>query len=373
MADRISYFRQKGDPFVLGTGLALILTLGMVVFILSVILIKGLGFFWPGDLVELTLSNKTYLGELWDENIKRQIDDTGQATQTRELQLKIGNRELYGSDFKWIDEEQIVSRNIPQTATAFERYEYGNFYGYIRAVNVGDSSYGNNVRELFDKAEHAHELARDNRSRKLKLEKKLNNLITPLSRLQREISLLEIENQPDIEVRLNALKTEAADLESDISEEYVNLSNSIQKLTVENRGIYLMVETADGRPSEIHLAKVVRFYQPNDMNLFQKSGMYIGKLWEFVSANPRESNTEGGVFPAIFGTVLMVLLMSIAVVPFGVLAALYLNEYARQGTVIRLIRLSVNNLAGVPSIVFGIFGLGFLYIYGGRNYRSGLF
>ncbi|MFZ0389142.1 MAG: phosphate ABC transporter permease PstA, partial [Calditrichia bacterium] len=99
---------------------------------------------------------------------------------------------------------------------------------------------------------------------------------------------------------------------------------------------------------------------------FQKSLHYTAKLWEFVSADPRESNTEGGVWPAIFGTVMMVLLMSIAVVPFGVLAALYLNEYARQGTIIRLIRLSVNNLAGVPSIVFGIFGLGFfIYMVGG--------
>ena len=77
-------------------------------------------------------------------------------------------------------------------------------------------------------------------------------------------------------------------------------------------------------------------------------------------------STEGGVFPAIFGTVMMVILMSIAVVPFGVLAALYLREYAKQGAMVRLVRIAVNNLAGVPSIVFGVFGLGFfIYFVGG--------
>ena len=94
--------------------------------------------------------------------------------------------------------------------------------------------------------------------------------------------------------------------------------------------------------------------------------MYAGRLWEFVSGDPRESNTEGGIFPAIFGTVMMVFMMSVVVVPLGVLAALYLREYAKQGPLVRTVRIAVNNLAGVPSIVFGVFGLGFfVYFVGG--------
>jgi phosphate transport system permease protein len=85
-----------------------------------------------------------------------------------------------------------------------------------------------------------------------------------------------------------------------------------------------------------------------------------------LSDEPREANTEGGVFPAIFGTFVMTLLMSLAVAPFGVLAAVYLREYARQGPFVRAVRIAVNNLAGVPSIVFGVFGLGFfVYAVGG--------
>ena len=115
------------------------------------------------------------------------------------------------------------------------------------------------------------------------------------------------------------------------------------------------------------MAKVVRVYHANDMSAFQKIGFYFSKLWEFVSDEPREANTEGGIFPAIFGTVMMVILMSIFVTPFGVIAAIYLREYARQGPLTRVIRIAVNNLASVPSIVYGVFGLGFFVYFLGGN------
>jgi len=103
------------------------------------------------------------------------------------------------------------------------------------------------------------------------------------------------------------------------------------------------------------------------MSIFGKAGFYIKKIWEFVSEEPREANTEGGVFPAIFGTVMMVLIMSVMVTPFGVVAAVYLREYAKQGVLTRTIRIAVNNLAGVPSIVYGVFGLGFFVYFLGGN------
>ena len=90
--------------------------------------------------------------------------------------------------------------------------------------------------------------------------------------------------------------------------------------------------------------------------------------WEFLSANPKHGMTEGGIFPAIFGTVALVILMVVALVPFGVGAAIYLHEYARPDAwFTRAVRFSVNNLAGVPSIVFGLFGLGFFVQFVGRG------
>jgi phosphate transport system permease protein len=90
--------------------------------------------------------------------------------------------------------------------------------------------------------------------------------------------------------------------------------------------------------------------------------------WEFLAAAPREGMTAGGIFPAIFGTVALVILMIVALIPFGVGAAIYLHEYARPDAwFTRAVRFSVNNLAGVPSIVFGLFGLGFFIQFVGRG------
>ena len=118
-----------------------------------------------------------------------------------------------------------------------------------------------------------------------------------------------------------------------------------------------------GQPRTIVLADVVRSYQPNAMGLAAKTGHYLAKIWELLTAKPRESNTEGGLFPAIFGTVMLIFLMAVSCFPLGVLAGIYLGEYARDGVLVRLVRIAVNNLAGIPSIVYGIFGLGF-FVYG---------
>jgi phosphate transport system permease protein len=92
--------------------------------------------------------------------------------------------------------------------------------------------------------------------------------------------------------------------------------------------------------------------------------------WEFLTSFPENGMTEGGIFPAIYGTALMVLIMTIAAVPFGTLTAIYMSEYAKESSVIsRSIRFAVRTLATVPSIIFGLFGLGFFikFVGGGMD------
>jgi phosphate transport system permease protein len=90
--------------------------------------------------------------------------------------------------------------------------------------------------------------------------------------------------------------------------------------------------------------------------------------WDFLSRSPERGMTEGGIFPAIFGTVALVLLMTIAVIPLGVATAIYLHEYApKRSRVVRAVRTAIQNLAGVPAIVFGLFGLGFFVEFIGRG------
>ena len=125
----------------------------------------------------------------------------------------------------------------------------------------------------------------------------------------------------------------------------------------------LRLEFADHSQTTIKLVTVADMSAINSFSVKDKLLSAVLSFWHFVSHSPQLNNTNGGIFPALFGTILMVLIMTIIVTPFGVLAALYLYEYAPTNKATTLIRISVNNLAGVPSIVYGAFGLGF-FVYG---------
>ena len=151
-----------------------------------------------------------------------------------------------------------------------------------------------------------------------------------------------------------------------LDDEYQVLYQELGKLNQEIRRDAVLMVTSDGAEAELPMYTVIDAWRPNDMNLLQQIGHYLHSGWLFIVDDPREANTEGGIFPAIYGTILMVLLMTVVVTPFGVVAGVYLKEYARQGVLTRTIRIAVNNLAGVPSIVYGVFGLGFfVYTLGG--------
>lgn len=158
---------------------------------------------------------------------------------------------------------------------------------------------------------------------------------------------------------------EFAEVNRSAREQTARIIQDIEQLRRENGRYDLVMKTADGQQQPIPLANVVRAFAPNQMSFGQKLSLYGSRWWEYLTAEPREANSEGGVFPAIWGTVVMTLVMSLAVAPFGVLAALYLREYAKAGAMVSAVRIAVNNLAGVPSIVFGVFGLGFFcYVIG---------
>jgi len=126
------------------------------------------------------------------------------------------------------------------------------------------------------------------------------------------------------------------------------------------------IRVATLRETSVLVSDIVRLVEPNRLSLMGKLNLYAIRWLEFLFGQPREGGIEGGFFPAIWGTIVMTLIMSIAVMPFGVIAALYMREYAKSGWVLSMIRISINNLAGVPSIVYGVFGLAFFcYTIGG--------
>jgi len=361
-------FFKTGDLFIWLTGMGLGISLIMISGLLVLILMNGKDYFWASEIVEVIQKDGS---KVFGNQISREIvpllnlPDTLKDKDINRIQLKIGNRDLYGFDFQWIDERDISKVNLPDYAATIERMEFGNFYGQITEILVEGSTTVKGTEAVQIEIDKYVDYANNIRSEIKALEK------SDIGRINYNIEelRLEIKNIEYYEKDIKKRSSKIAAIEKQIDDEnnkYQTLKVKVDSLTANASRYSINVQDASGRSKIIPLISIVRVYYPNIMSFGSKLVFTLTKIQEFIFDDPRESNTEGGVFPAIFGTVLMVLLMSIVVVPFGVLAALYIREYAKQGVLVRIVRIAVNNLAGVPSIVFGVFGLGFfIYFVGG--------
>lgn len=341
-------------------GGALAFNLLLVVAILILLAWNGLAYFWQKDLVLLQRTDGArVLGEIWEEEVVTEM-----GAEVDRLRVKTGNRDVGGLDFAWIDRKDVAAMSLPEDAMLLERLEWGNFHGFPAELRRGGEVLARGAAVWEALPGLLAEKARQ-RERVEVLEKgEIGDVNYEIERLRLERRRLELEEMPEAE----RLRREAAvDREIAAREAaYQKLADRLFALREEMEAEVLVARTANGETVEVPAGAIVRAVRPNALGAFGKLRLYGSRTWEFVSANPRESNTEGGIFPAIFGTVMMVFLMSFAVAPLGVLAAVYLREYAKQGPLVRLVRIAVNNLAGVPSIVFGVFGLGFfVYLVGG--------
>ncbi len=355
-------FWKDGDPWIWLTGGALAACLIFVVGLVFLITINGMGFFWPQEVLRLKLRDGTgVMGSIVQTEPIPHAPKSPSGKDALRIQVKQGNRDLYGNDFVWIEESKIASRELPADAVLVERREWGNLYGTIKEVRAGGKTVGQGPEKGMETLEGMMPEARRLAHQTEKLEK---GEIGDVNRQQEQIRLrlrgLELQGV----LSGPAVDRQNSELER-LKTEYARLAEQLAALR-KNRTGTVLFGIEGGKEKELPIEDVVRIIEPNRMGFFSKVGTYVGRVWEFLVDDPRESNTEGGVFPAIFGTVMMVLLMSIVVTPMGILAALYMREYAKQGTFVSLVRIAVNNLAGVPSIVFGVFGMGiFIYRIGG--------
>jgi len=370
---------KSGDPWIWLNAAAVSASLIIVIGLLALIAVQGLSHFWPKAVMQAQYlqanvagdnpASIRIIGELHnDEEVSiEQLNALGinlktDALTATRLLLKTGNRDISGADFKWMLQPYLTEQKYPKDIIVLERREWGNFYGYLKTVTTNGevtASGKNTWPELRKRLQHTEELYAQIRD----IEKgdigSINYSMEKLRLAKRRLELDE-EDTPENLAKL-------ADKRTQLDKDYAVLEKKLAKLYDEFNHGGITVESMSGKIIEIPLAKIVRAYQPNALNFFEKVILYFQKIWEFVADDPREANTEGGIFPAIFGTVMMVLLMSVLVTPFGVIAAVYLREYANQGAVTRIIRIAVNNLAGVPSIVYGVFGLGFFVYFLGGN------
>jgi phosphate transport system permease protein len=348
---------KSGDPWIWLTAASVTVSILVVVGLLFLIAVNGLGHFWPKSVIEADYDSYHVIGEIYDQKTVKLDSDI----VTRYL-LKTGNRDLFGSDFRWLIADQFKNKQYPKDLMVIERREWGNFYGYLVAVKQKS--------KVVAEGKAAWKQLHKRLERTLKIygwireieKSKIGSINAGLEDLRLDKRRLELANDND-PAKLVAIETKKAAL----------LARS-EKLNKKLRQLYfamnrdsLTAKVMDGRVTEIPLAKIVHAYRPNAMSVMDKIQFYGMKVWEFLSDDPREANTEGGIFPAIFGTVIMVILMSIIVTPIGVIAAIYLHEYAKQNWLTTTIRVAVNNLAGVPSIVYGVFGLGFFVYFVGSN------
>ncbi len=362
---------NKGEHWIWFSASAVSVSVVLVFGLLAMIAYKGLLHFWPHNVYDYQVMHSNgqieqVIGELHDTKLKL-VEDASNIEIVHEVPeylIKTGNRDIYGIDFKWINSRDIDETQVKLAdgITVVERYQWGNVYGHLESLKVNGEviATGEAVKEVLqDLAEQGTALHEEI----LHIEKVvIGGINYQIERLRLEQKKLEAEGEYDAQTEAEFEAKRTA-----FNQEFVEHQTAIQQLYDQANSLgEVTLGIAGGQKITVKIKQVVRFWQPNNMSLIAKVGFFFGSIGNFLTEDPREANTEGGVFPAIVGTVTMVLLMTILVTPMGVLAAIYMSEYAKDGPVLRLVRISINNLAGVPSIVFGIFGLGFfVYILGG--------
>ena len=377
----IKTFFRSGVPFIWWNAGALALSLVAVLGLLALIATKGLAHFWPATVYQFlyqeregdTVKTVRIIGEAHaEERVGAQrligageyLPDGVGETVTRRL-YKWGNRDLYGFDFGWIITPRVSRRETPEDLVVLERFEWGNAYGYLRQVKQAGDIVGEGggawdaLQPLLARSLALHAQIAEIEKQAIG---RINYRMERLRLRQRGLQLDGKTPQSD-PLAYQALADERAQLDR----AYGELQSELTVLYRQVRRDAVVLEVQTGAEKEIGMDKIVYAYRPNAMTVIDKLGHYFHKMGEFVFDDPREANTEGGVFPAIFGTVMMVMIMAVIVTPFGVVAAVYLREYAKQNVLTRTIRVAVNNLAGVPSIVYGVFGLGFFVYFLGGN------
>ncbi|HGF7477142.1 TPA: phosphate ABC transporter permease PstA [Vibrio mimicus] len=357
---------KSGAPWIWLTGGAVSVSLIAVLGLLLVIGWRGLTYFWPAPLLEWkTPDGQVVIGELYAREsvpvshlkemnlpLPEEVEAAGLATR---LNIKVANRDLYGSDFVAILDFQVEFKGAPQGWAVIERSRGGQLFGkpisFDAVDGQGEQPLDLRLQQALQKAQAIREQVNTI------VEQQVRVISGDLEKLRLEKRRKQLNNQLSDEFLQNYVLRKSR-LESELSDVQAQLDALRAPLDLQ----FLHVADMRGQTVSVPLSEILDFWYPNDMNFAQKLAEWGKQAWRFLSESPRESNSEGGVFPAIFGTVFLVIIMSIIVMPLGVVAAIYLHEYAKEGAFTRMIRVAVINLAGVPSIVYGVFGLGF-FVY----------
>ena len=359
MASSSDSSTPRGEAWVWFSGLGLIIGLGMVIGLLSLVLMNGATVFWaPPVPVAQVDDGRVLIGQLAQRRVR-----AGSTADhpVYERQYQVGLRELNGNSYLWVDEAKIKGEAFPADVLGLERVENGPAFVRPQSLRKSDGVVIAVADPAFEAAFQV-EVAAAAAVREKLIEITRHRIGDVNASMDKaKVSLRRAED-----LRLTG---EATALQKEITVldgRFAALQEEAKKVVAGGAVASLISQDAAGREVVVPLTQVIRAWFPNRLDTWGRVKLFGSRLGEFIFDEPREANTEGGLMPAIFGTLVMTVFMSLLVTPFGVITAIYLREYAQQGAVLRIVRISVNNLAGVPSIVFGVFGLGFfVYVLGG--------
>ena len=374
-----------GEPALWGFGGALALGIILIAGFLMMVLYNGATTFWPKPIAQVELTDGTVIagverrGTIFRPDMPRLAEDVRAEVEANDgfayrTLYQTANFDLYGDDFQWVADFETQNVTQPEDFYYFERQTWGVFVGRIAGMQIDGQQMEYDPAVLRREQSSARD--RFNQIRRIERTEigRINHQIERERLAQRRALLEEGALQQGETADVDGLASQARDgvlAESqariqELQAEFEVLQARVNEIRATDRRYTVTLQEVGGRTIEPEISQIVRYFPANTIGIPEKIGIYFSRWWEFISAEPREANTQGGVLPAIFGTVAMTMLMVVFVAPFGVITALYLREYAKQGRVTSIVRISVNNLAGVPSIVYGVFGLGFFaYTMGG--------
>jgi phosphate transport system permease protein len=373
-------FKSRGEPFLWGLGGALSFGLLMIIIFLGFILYNGALTFYPRPIEKITLNNGAVIaGEATrsesyrvsaenlaalDETHKAEVEARG-GFAVRTL-YRIGNFDIYNEDFRWVSDFDIKSIAFPPNLYFIERMEWGPFIGTVKELQLPDKTL--TAAEITPEIIAAEQKAAANRRNRIyDLERghiaDVNYNLEAERLKLRKVGLSFAADTPEYRSAQERFNREKEKLDT----EYQDYAREATAMKEKDALYRITLMEVGGKEKTVKISDIVRLYRANTLSYYEKAQIYFSRWWEFLTQEPREANTEGGVMPAIFGTFCMTVLMALAVAPFGIVAALYLREYAKQGRLVSLVRICVNNLAGVPSIVYGVFGLGFFAYFVGAG------
>lgn len=316
--------------------------------IVALIVSRGLAHFWVQPVYFVSVANNT-------------------QEQTAELDVRflftmIQDREIISDRIQrvWLHESTYLSGESGKpTVIAKEDITYIDKPKHLAKIGMNDGSFLFAIPRAIQTAKSEVDLENFN-----DVHDEVSDLLQDSKRIQLN-QLAELHEQLAA-MRIRNVEQSAPAYQKTLSSYYF-WEQELNKLVGKLEQYQLNVNLADGKEIQIPLAKTQYLQFPNAVSWLEKAQYFVNQIWLFVSDSPKQAITAGGVFPALFGTVLMVMLMTVIVTPLGVLAAIYLAEYAPNNSVVSIIRIAVSNLAGVPSIVYGVFGLGFfVYTIGGQ-------